>query len=559
MLGLIIFLIIVFLIAAGFAWLADQSGSLLLVKLGGFEFAEENLAIIAAIAFALLLAIILIWIVIAMVWKTPNNIGSFFKNRRREKGWRAIANGMIAVGAGDINAAKRSAKQSQKFLPKESVSGLLTAQAAQMEGNQDVARHAFETMLKKSETKILGLRGLYMEAEASGDTQAARLLVEEAVNEQPGLEWSGKALISMQALEGNWDDALKTLDQNANAKLYDKNEAKRLRAVLLTASAMQLETGDPEKAKTQALEAHRLAPDLVPATTTAARTLARLGDVRKAAKLIQKTWKLMPHPELMEAYSHVRSGDSGLDRLKRAQTLNKLKPDHPEGLMGIARAQIDLQDWDGARETLTRLEQGAQTERVCLMMSEIEEGQYGDRGRMREWLSRAVRAPRDAVWTADGYIADEWAPISPVSSNLDAFQWRVPIENLDEGSNLALEDIPVGPREISSGNQNKEASDLPLIEEGNTDSDVIIVDAKPAIKPKTKKKAQRPTKAKRRNKMASSKPQNKKRGAAATIKKKEPAPKSKGTTLIDPITKGPIDDPGIPEGEEMAKKRFKLF
>lgn len=559
MLGLIIFLIIVFLIAAGFAWLADQSGSLLLVKLGGFEFAEENLAIIAAIAFALLLAIILIWIVIAMVWKTPNNIGSFFKNRRREKGWRAIANGMIAVGAGDINAAKRAAKQSQKFLPKESVSGLLTAQAAQMEGNQDVAHHAFETMLKKSETKILGLRGLYMEAEASGDTQAARLLVEEAVNEQPGLEWSGKALISMQALEGNWDDALKTLDQNANAKLYDKNEAKRLRAVLLTASAMQLETGDPEKAKTQALEAHRLAPDLVPATTTAARTLARLGDVRKAAKLIQKTWKLMPHPELMEAYSHVRSGDSGLDRLKRAQTLNKLKPDHPEGLMGIARAQIDLQDWDGARETLTRLEQGAQTERVCLMMSEIEEGQYGDRGRMREWLSRAVRAPRDAVWTADGYIADEWAPISPVSSNLDAFQWRVPIENLDEGSNLALEDIPVGPREISSGNQNKEASDLPLIEEGNTDSDVIIVDAKPAIKPKTKKKAQRPTKAKRRNKMASSKPQNKKRGAAATIKKKEPAPKSKGTTLIDPITKGPIDDPGIPEGEEMAKKRFKLF
>ena len=35
-------------------------------------------------------------------------------------------------------------------------------------------------------------------------------------------------------------------------------------------------------------------------------------------------------------------------------------------------------------------------------MSEVEEAEHGDRGRVREWLARAVHAPRDPAWTADG-------------------------------------------------------------------------------------------------------------------------------------------------------------
>jgi HemY protein len=60
------------------------------------------------------------------------------------------------------------------------------------------------------------------------------------------------------------------------------------------------------------------------------------------------------------------------------------------------------------------------------MMGEIEEGQTSDQGKAREWVNRAVRAPRDPVWTADGITAEEWEPVSPVTGKLDAFEWRVP-------------------------------------------------------------------------------------------------------------------------------------
>ena len=73
-------------------------------------------------------------------------------------------------------------------------------------------------------------------------------------------------------------------------------------------------------------------------------------------------------------------------------------------------------------------------------MARIEGGEKRDAGRVREWLARAVRAPRDAVWMADGVVSNEWAPISPVTGALDAFEWRVPPDQSRAGLADALLD-----------------------------------------------------------------------------------------------------------------------
>jgi HemY protein len=68
------------------------------------------------------------------------------------------------------------------------------------------------------------------------------------------------------------------------------------------------------------------------------------------------------------------------------------------------------------------------SERVCLLMADIEEGENGDQGRVRMWLTRAINAPRDPAWIADGRIFPAWAPLSPLSGTLDGFEWRVAAE-----------------------------------------------------------------------------------------------------------------------------------
>ena len=49
-----------------------------------------------------------------------------------------------------------------------------------------------------------------------------------------------------------------------------------------------------------------------------------------------------------------------------------------------------------------------------------------------------IYAGRDPAWTADGIVAETWAPISPVTGQLDAFQWRVPVTELETASPLLI-------------------------------------------------------------------------------------------------------------------------
>ena len=207
----------------------------------------------------------------------------------------------------------------------------------------------------------------------------------------------------------------------------------------MTGRAIELEAGQPDEARTLATEAHRLAPDLVPASVTAARLLTRNGDVRRASRILETAWKALPHPDVAAAYAAVRTGDSVRDRLKRVRKLADMRANHGEGAMAVARAAIDARDWPAAREALGGMVRLQPSEGVCLLMAEIEEGEHGDQGRVRAWLARALGAPRDPAWIADGRVFAEWAPVSPVSGRVDAFEWKVPPARLPAERQMEIE------------------------------------------------------------------------------------------------------------------------
>ena len=109
-----------------------------------------------------------------------------------------------------------------------------------------------------------------------------------------------------------------------------------------------------------------------------------------------------------------------------------------ESPIAVASAAIDAKDFEAGRAALEPLLENRLTQRVCTLMARIEGEQHGDKGRVREWLARAVNAPRDPAWTADGVVSDNWAPVSPVTGALDAFQWRVPVEAAEKGGDELL-------------------------------------------------------------------------------------------------------------------------
>lgn len=424
MLRVLVFIAVASALAFGSVWLAERPGEVSIVW-GGLTI--ETTVAMAAIGVALLIfAGMMLWSLLRFVLGLPTAFSFASRARKRTRGYEAVSRGMVAIGAGDPSAARRHASDARKLIPDEPLALLLSAQSAQLSGDKPAAEAAFKDMLEEPTTRVLGLRGLFVEARRRGDQISARAFADEAVRLSPSLAWANDALLEFHSTAGDWAQARTAVERRAALRLSDKTESRRHRAVLLAAEALAKQEANPTEALSAALEALKLAPGLTPAAALAGRMLSARGDLRKAARVLEAAWREQPHPDLAAAYVNLRNGDSQKDKLDKAQALMKLKPTDPESVFAVADAAIAARDYPLARKALSPLLAAVPTVRACLLMARIEDGEHGSAGRAREWLTRSVRAPRDNAWVADGIVSETWLPVSPVSGRLDAFAWTLP-------------------------------------------------------------------------------------------------------------------------------------
>ena len=421
MIRIVLFLIVVGLLSVGVAWLADRPGDVLITWQG---LRIETSLMVLAVAILVLMALIgIVFSAISTVVRSPVVLARLRRHRRGERAYEAISNGLIAIGAGDVAAAHKHAGDVNRIAPGEPLALLLTAQTAQLAGDRDAADRAFRAMASRTDTKALGLHGLFVEAHRRNDPVSARAYAEEAARTAPTLSWAARAVLEFRSAAGDWAGALSLLDRGKRA--LEKAVYRRQRAVLLTAQAMAGQDTDRDNAKQAVLEAVKLEPTLVPAAALAGRMLAEAGELRKASRIVAKAWRANPHPDLAQTYSELRFGDAARDRLARVEALIKKTPGHIESALAVARAALDAREFAKARAALAPY-LSALTRRVALLMAELERAEHNDEGRVREWIARAVHATPDPTWTADGHVSDRWLPASP-SGRLDAFEWRVPL------------------------------------------------------------------------------------------------------------------------------------
>ncbi len=432
MIRILLFLVVVFGLGLGFAWLADRPGEMV-VTFNGYQY-QVSLMVAAVAVVAVVAAVMILWWLVKSVWNSPYTISRYFRVRRRDRGYQALSTGMIAAGAGDGALARKKTREAAKLISadQEPLVHLLEAQACLLEGDHEAARNRFEAMLDDPEMRLLGLRGLYLEAERLGDRNAARHYAGRAAQAAPQLGWAAESTLEELARGADWDGALKLVGAQKSTRQIDHETANNRRSVLLTAKAQSLFDSDPDAARAAALEANRLRPGFEPAAAMAARALFRNNDVRKGSKILEAAWKAEPHPEIADLYLHARPGDAALDRLHRARKLQDLRKNNAESAMAVARAALDAQEFAEARRSAEAAIRIDRREGAYLLLADIEEAETGDQGKVRQLLAKAVRAPRDPAWVADGVVSERWAPVSPVTGRLDAFEWRAPVERLGQ-------------------------------------------------------------------------------------------------------------------------------
>jgi HemY protein len=450
MIRIILFLILIGAAAIGAAWVAEQHGDVVM-NWGPYRI-EATLPVAVLAVFLLIVAALLLWSILRALIRAPGHIRRRHHARRHARGRHAITHGLLAIGHGDPAAARQHANVARRLAGDDPLTLLLHAQAAQLEGDRHAAQRAFRTMAERADTRLLGLRGLFIEAQRADDAVAAVMIADEALKVAPNAPWASHAVLGFRCARGDWNGALAILDSNYTARLLDKQAYRRQRGVLLTARALDLETKNRDMSRDSVMEAVKLAPTLVPAAVLAAKYESEAHQVRRAMKIIEAAWVAGPHPDLADAYAHVRLGDSARQRLSRVENLAARTPGHIEGALAVARAAIDASEFTRARTALSSFLDNP-TQRVAMLMAELERTEHGDAGKAREWTLRAVRARHDPAWTADGYVSDRWRPVSPVTGRLDAFQWQTPVASLpsDQGATIArsaFEQTMLAPRPV---------------------------------------------------------------------------------------------------------------
>lgn len=346
--------------------------------------------------------------------------------RKQEEGYRTLTQGLVAVAAGDPKEARQLGKKAGK-LTKDPVHLLLLAQASQLEGDGDAAAAYFTQMLEKPETEFLGLRGLLVEATRNGDWEKALVYARRAYKLRPKTAWVNTTLFDLESRAGNWGSAQETMENAVRHKIVAADEAPRQRAVVMTERAQAARrAGDTKEALALAREAHRLAPDLVPATSLAADLLIAVGRSRAAVSLVTDAWKHHPHPELARIFSALSPDETPVNRVQRLQQMIKRDPDHEESHFAVAEAAIAAKFWDTATSHLERLSQTHPSQRYCRLMARLEEAKNADADAAHRWMLQAQSAPPDPSWNCVSCDTAtlNWAARCHACGAFDTLVWR---------------------------------------------------------------------------------------------------------------------------------------
>lgn len=423
--ALLVYIALVVAIVLAVLRLIDAGGEVTMAW-GVYEVAT-TVPVLAFGVVAVALAAVFLAGVAGWLWRGPRRVRSALGRRRRERGYKALTRGLVAVAAGDASEARRHARRADGLLGHPPLTLLLAAQAAQLDGDDEVAEDRFRAMLERPETEFLGLRGLMSAALRRGDRPAARDFATRAHELRPDARWAAEAVVDLQTRDGDWSAARSTLETALDRKALPAATGRRRRAALLIEEGrLALASLDRARALRRAREAHAEAPDLTPATALYARLLIDEQKLRPAARAIERSWAEAAHPDLAALYAET-GRDSGVARYRRVAKLAGLAPNSRESHLASARAALDAGLSGEARRHLHDLGDEPVTKKAARLWVELAEME-DDAGEAARWRELAVDAGPEAAWRcADcGRAGAEWHAVCPGCGAFDTAAWRAP-------------------------------------------------------------------------------------------------------------------------------------
>ena len=442
MIRLAIWFLAVLALAAASAWLADHPGAVT-VQFRAFEIDTSFAALTLMFVIVAAAAAAVVWLVGWLRRDLPV-FGSNQIIKRQRRGFKILNQSLVALSAGDPKLARSLVEQAEVLLPPQPMVHLIAAEAATRSGDFVAASKRYLELEDTEDGRLLGLRGLLVEARRTGQENEALRLARVAFEENRKSPWVLKTLFALEVFAGNWREAEAALDKVAKESLLEKAQIARHRGAIAYAEATELKLkGDKAFARKTLKKAIAHRPEFTPATVALARLEVSDNNVGKAKKIISDAWAKEPHPKLATVFKELDAQESATGWLKRVRTLVKLSPDHPESKLLLVDAMMDAGEYEAVKPLLEAL---------------LKEAPSRAAWQYRLALAHVLKEDPDPIETALAHASDGahwhcgecghrpkgWSPLCSSCSSFDSLEWSAksvvvkPSQTFEADSTIAL-------------------------------------------------------------------------------------------------------------------------
>lgn len=410
-------------------WLAGQKGS---IQLHWLDYKiDMALGLFLAGLFVVMLAALSLYRLLRAIADIPAIFARKRQLSRRDKAYQSLTRGLSAVAAGDARMAVKMSRRVRGLIHDHSgLPLLLEAQAAQLEGKEDEALALFLQLSQSKDAGFLGIRGLLNAALERGDKVRALTFARRGLEMHPRQPWLIDMTLQLETAARDFEAATKTLRRAERAGTIAPPDIRCTRVAIALFEAEKLaRDGLQRQAMAKIKTAYDLDKTFVPAVQRLAEAYLADGNRRSAVSILERCWKVEPHPDLLElwikAMPKVFAGRPP-KMIGWSERLTRSNPDHPESLLAMAQVSAQARLWGEAREFLRKIETaGAADKRIYQLMMALD-GETTESSASLALKAAEAQAPKSWICKQTSRLYGRWEPIAEPHGSFNTMIWERP-------------------------------------------------------------------------------------------------------------------------------------
>lgn len=393
---------------------------------------QLNVSIFLTILVALIITIVTTVQLVLWVKNIPNKLARKRQEQKHKQGITALTEGFAAIAAGDSKKAITYAKKIEENLGATAISNLISAQAAQLSGDDKKTKQFYSAMLEDKKTELIALKGLLVQARKEGNIDFAIYLAKKACNVKPHVSWAPKMLVDLYKQSKDWDNMLSAIESALSKRSIESDIAARMAGVIFYIKAdKEYSNNNLEAAQKFILSANKNIPIFPPIILKQAKIARKLqSGVNKTLKNIPSSWSKTPHPDLQEAFLLLNQDIKADKLVKLAEKLVKNNPSHLQSRILVAKCAMAAEDYNKARNNLKIAINEYDVAELYNLIAEAEKSDTNNQADVKDniakWHEKSLTAMDDPSWLCEtcGYTSPDWADSCYHCKSFDSFKWQ---------------------------------------------------------------------------------------------------------------------------------------